>query len=374
VRTIIDDMKMLNPSGLLKYDELDGDRGGETWSNLIDNAHIHVCHYDTIKNHQGMIYDLFGDWDYNLGSGYTENHINQGGQSDPVTLNSSDLPNDKAARGGPSPGTISCDSLDDLDGGQTWITKNIDGYMYDYTKATQSLSVEHETKEESHEYRKTSYSYTYGGRTEDYKWDGTEKQKTYKGWVERQKGEETKWDVDTGKKTYYRKFEPGINEEIKYCRDTGNMLSYGTSKQYSNTMNTFSFAWANTASASFSFSSSASFSFKAAASVSIDTSLSASATLKFNPSVSGTIDLSTGLSFVLAPFKSFHLKLEQDKIKTNIPFFQAKFATTLAKQKATEIDSTLNDIGTYLNKINCSNFKLDSGAYKFWTGLCNIMG
>lgn len=62
----------------------------------IDGGRIEVSDFDAYRWHFGNIYDFGGCWNYNLGNGYEENHIDQD-----ATLDRSDLDRDLLKTGGP---------------------------------------------------------------------------------------------------------------------------------------------------------------------------------------------------------------------------------------------------------------------------------
>jgi hypothetical protein len=69
-------------------------------------ARMTVKHGDEFRWHTGNVYDFGGFWDYNLGNGYTENHIHQQAE-----LNATDLDEDRLGGGsGPNWTTIDIDS------------------------------------------------------------------------------------------------------------------------------------------------------------------------------------------------------------------------------------------------------------------------
>lgn len=66
------------------------------WEPYINESRTSVNKYDLYKWHDGNIYDFGGNWDYNLGNGYEENHILQTSE-----LNSDNLEHDLLNKGGP---------------------------------------------------------------------------------------------------------------------------------------------------------------------------------------------------------------------------------------------------------------------------------
>lgn len=183
------------PTGMKPYsggfpDTADTDK--KKWQHLVDNAQVTLAEGDTFNAQNGNIYDFGGYWNYNLGNSYEENHMQQAG----VTLNDGELTNDKAARGGPLPGTILCSSIGNLDN-DTWITKTIGGAEYDYKKDTKSLAVECSTREESHAHGKKTYEYVYGGRSEETKYTG-QGRKVAHSWSEKGQSAEESYDPTTG--------------------------------------------------------------------------------------------------------------------------------------------------------------------------------
>jgi hypothetical protein len=49
----------------------------DSFSNAIANGHVRVSSLDTFNTQEGNIYDFGGYWNYNLGNGFAEEHINQ---------------------------------------------------------------------------------------------------------------------------------------------------------------------------------------------------------------------------------------------------------------------------------------------------------
>jgi type VI secretion system VgrG family protein len=298
-----------NPSGMKLYDYGDGvsnpvhEGDLASMSLLARRGQVKLAKGDTFNTQEGNIYDFGGYWEYNLGNSYAENFMHQD-DSDPdisVILNEDGLDHDKAAKGGPLPGTISCEGekmegpLDD----NTWIEKTIGGAGYEYTKDKKSLEVSVGCTEETHTYGQTSYEYKYAG---------------------------------TGNKTAYSKSGGGITEDKRWCRDSGNLLSYSISRQFANGKNTMQFDWANTTLASFNFSASASFSFTAAASISLALSVAFSLSMEFAPP--GSIKIENSKITVNLPGLEW----------TNQPPFDAKTAVTKLKQSMAEIESSVSSI------------------------------
>jgi type VI secretion system VgrG family protein len=265
-----------NPSGLRPHTSTGNT--GSTVAAAIADAHVRVAKCDTFNTQEGNIYDFGGYWNYNLGNSYTENFMDQ---DNTVTLNEW-LTKDAAAAGGPTPGTITCESMADLDN-NTWIEKTVGGASYDYAENKKSLSVEYNTEEEEQVYDKTSYAYSIGGATHEFTYGTASYEKKYAG--------NPSGDVTFDGSTYFKTLDAssagGISYERKFCRNSGNLLSFSTSTQtVANSVDSMSFDWSNTATASFTFSSSASLSIEASASISLSGSLTASTSIDFSAGVS----------------------------------------------------------------------------------------
>ncbi len=156
------------------------------------HSHFRVSNFDTFNTQEGNIYDFGGYWNYNLGNSYTENFMDQDSS---VTLNAGHT-YDKAAKGGPTPGSITCSKIGSLDD-NTWIEKTIKGAAYEYTYQKKNLEVEVETQEETHTYGKATYEYGYTGE---------------------------------GLLTFEGESKGGVSKEKTYCHDSGTLLEDTTVK------------------------------------------------------------------------------------------------------------------------------------------------
>lgn len=61
------------PTNLLHYT----DGTVETTQVAFEKAHVEVSSFDTFTTQEGNVYDFGGYWSYNLGNGFTEEHVNQ---------------------------------------------------------------------------------------------------------------------------------------------------------------------------------------------------------------------------------------------------------------------------------------------------------
>lgn len=198
---LLNKMKGYTPAGITEYGGGTINKGtySNTWEKLMGCGEVTLRQLDTFNAQNGNIYDFGGYWKYNLGNSYEENFMGQTG----ITLNDSNLSEDKAKKGGPEPGGVEGKELTFSDN-NVWISKTIGGKAYDYTKDKQTIEVEYETKEESISYRKKEYEYSYGGRTEVYKYAGDTHNKTYKSISQSGKTEEWKWDRVSGAPLSYQ--------------------------------------------------------------------------------------------------------------------------------------------------------------------------
>ncbi len=288
------------------------------WQPHVEKGHTTVSHRDTFNMQEGNIYDFGGYWNYNLGNCYVEEHLDQGAELNKTR----DL--DLLDKGGPdwtevdwdkvmakandknnpseAPGTsdiIICDSYlwDSSSGGtNVWVNKSF-GNSYSYSE-TNSIEVSTGSSLDIH----------HGGRHVEMGFRGNGSISSWS-WAEAGAHKEKKWTPD-GDLLFKADSDEstGITTEHKYCRTTGNLLSYNSSHQGFNSLHTFDFNWANSASASFTFAASADFKFNMA----IATSLKISAGADFDFSLYGAIktDISAYASIKLAMELSAALSMD----------------------------------------------------------------
>ncbi|XCN73040.1 MAG: type VI secretion system tip protein TssI/VgrG [Candidatus Electrothrix aestuarii] len=132
------------------------------YDDVFLNAHVHVSSLDTVTTQEGNIYDFGGYWNYNLGNSYTENHMDQDSS---VTLNSSELPNDRIKDSdGNQIGGPNYDSIEGLEshGNNVWVEKHIKGAEYEYKTNHTHFEVHNQCNDIEHRY---------GGKDEKYLYD-----------------------------------------------------------------------------------------------------------------------------------------------------------------------------------------------------------
>lgn len=256
-----------------------------TWDQIIALGDLEINQTDSFRAHNGNIYDFGGYWDYNLGNGYTENHIDQNG----VELN---IKHDHEYQGdviaGPNSGDIATSHGHvKLHTDSTGVEKSF-GDSYEYSEGN-ALEISHGNSE-SHS-SGDSYDYSYGGRSEEYSYHSN------------------------GKLMSKSTSGDGVESEWNYDASSGVLNSYETSNKIAG-IDTFSFTATAESSASFSFGASTSFS--ASMSSSLDLSLYASACMDMSFGVKpfeGEIDLSA---------TALNLKLTNDEFETNLPKLKVK--------------------------------------------------
>ncbi len=100
-----------------------------SWVARVRTGWINAKHGDEFRWHTGNVYDFGGFWDYNLGNGYTENHIDQQAE-----LNKSGHPYDLPNVGGPAWTSIT--AAPELGGGLKQETMSVEksfGDSYEYS-------------------------------------------------------------------------------------------------------------------------------------------------------------------------------------------------------------------------------------------------
>uniref|UniRef100_UPI004057CAFC type VI secretion system Vgr family protein n=1 Tax=Candidatus Electrothrix sp. TaxID=2170559 RepID=UPI004057CAFC len=250
---LIDTLEGYAPTGIKVHST--HQNGATTFSEVINNAHVHASSLDTVNIQEGNIYDFGGYWNYNLGNSYEENHIDQKA----VTLNNDySKKYDKAGTGGPEVNITKVGEENDTwDAGNTWTTKTIKGNSYDYATEHNSLEINHHCN---------SYEYKYGGQTEEYTFTG--------------EGIQTSKTISGGGKT----------EEWKYDRDDGSDLSHETTTQTGNTIATSASYRGKQTSSSCSLAAKASADVNLAAVASTEVNLSATASAKLNIGVTASVE------------------------------------------------------------------------------------
>lgn len=409
-----------NPTNLMDYKTgqpvvVPGYTTGSTDAAMVSND-VEVSSLDTFSTQEGNVYDFGGYWSYNLGNGYTENHIDQcaklndkhdmtwpslsygavagvgvaqaavggavagviGGAAAGFAVTPEGAPFVAMGVGiaapflyqagwsliggaftfngnvgdviyGPS-GSVDCDGdVDDdeiktwagkvkLDKGSAWVDKSI-GDSYEFKKGDTLEITNGDT--ESHT-RGDEYEYTYGGVRESHMYNG--------------KGIQTHWESNAG----------GIKQEATFDTQTGALVSYEfKNRQYVN----FDFNLELPSSPKFIVSASI-----APMTFTIDAAVGMSMEITAKAAVEMKMDFSKTMTMEVTPFKSLHLKIEQGKIDTNIPFFENHFKTTIAEQKVTELTSLLTDISTNATAIKTEATKVGSGGTDINAKILNLLG
>ncbi|MCP3941793.1 MAG: type VI secretion system tip protein VgrG [Desulfobacteraceae bacterium] len=257
-----------NPTGMVAYDyNFVGTAPDEndvvSLKKLIPKGYISLMKGDYIRNMHGNYYNFSRSWGYNVGESYAESFIHGGTDSEPLVFNSSSLEYDKAAKGGPLPGSISCNKMDDMDD-TTWISKTIGGASYSYKKDNNSLSVQYNCQTESHAYETKSYSF-------DYALDGTLYSKSF--------------------------YEKGVSEQWEYDRSGGGLIQHAITDRTTGGVDSFKLLTAAETDCNLRFGAFASFSLST--SISTDVSVSVAASAKIDIAGSADFELKTGLGIGL---------------------------------------------------------------------------
>lgn len=160
-KDLIDVMWGYELKGLKEYsgDEITPEDGITKWKTLLNKGQVELTESDAFCAHNGNIYDFGGCWNYNLGNGYEENHMAQGGQE----MNKQHE-KDFAPAGPPCDGY----SIKHLEshGQNVGVSKTIACPGYDYAVDSPGVDVA---------VRCDSYEYSYGGVSKSWTYtsDGT---------------------------------------------------------------------------------------------------------------------------------------------------------------------------------------------------------
>ncbi|MGM0643796.1 MAG: hypothetical protein ACQETC_08490, partial [Thermodesulfobacteriota bacterium] len=356
-----------NPQGLL-------DRHGndsQTFDEMFKNAHVHVSSLDTVNTQEGNIYDFGGYWNYNLGNSYVEEHLNQSAKLNDT--HEKDLLN----KGGPywtkvdwskaqdpdadeSPSEsdiqIGTDKMwkDSNGGTNVWVEKTF-GNAYNYSEGN-SIEV---TKGDSLEIQ-------HGGDHVEmsFRGDGT-----LKSWNRSGGGisDEKKWNAG-GDLISKEHTANGITTTHKYCRDTGAQLSYNSTHQGANSVHSFDFNWANTASAEFTFASSSSFSCTLALETSMDVRVAASFSLEMSASMDISFALLAAGKIDISASTGPLLEIANSSIHIKLPGYEAQTPEPVKN----ELDAvTIKNTITGLKSSSC---RVRSGGAHIASPLLNLFG
>ena len=406
-----DSSPAFDPDGLRAYSYPSSATGSDpsvdttSMATLARTGKVQLAKGDSFNTQDGNIYDFGGYWNYNLGNSYVEDHLLQSPQQADLTddaeyahnqnrgvLNKDNIAEDLLDTGGPNWTEVtwskaydgSADSAlsdDDVKIGSfdnqwknsngIWVGKQF-GDSYSYTEGD-AISV---TKGSSLEIQ-------HGGKHIDIVFRGSGAIKSWS-WQDGAHKKERKW-TSGGKKWYEMEYEDGITNEtvwnpfsenddlpklsqttedkntgIKsvhtHCRDTGNIIAYSSQHQGFNSVHSFDFKWANTASASFTFAASAAFSFSAAASASINVAAGVDFELKTGLGMGLELDLRAGGTFKLKP--SGGLKFD------GIGFTARKKAALDAAQETLKAQQTSAAFHTIMTKLANNTAKIEKKQHR----------
>ncbi len=274
------------------------------WQPHVEKGYTTVSHRDKFNMQEGNIYDFGGYWNYNLGNCYVEEHLDQNAE-----LNKT-RPLDLLDKGGPGWTKVDFEKIDSHNASEFPSANNIkicDDYMWDNSTGCTNVRV-NKSFGNDYSYSESnsievstgsSLSIQHGGRHVEmgFSGDGTP---SFWSWSEAGVHKEKKWTPD-GDLLYKSESDvsTGITSERKYCRTTGNLLSYSTSHQGFNSVHSYDYNWANTASASVTLAASASYDFKMSIATSLKTSLGADFDFSLYGAIKTDISVYTALKIAM---------------------------------------------------------------------------
>jgi len=257
--------QLYKPSGMLSR------HGGqaETWDTVLANSHIEVSSLDTVNTQEGNIYDFGGYWNYNLGTCYKENYIDQQAE-----LNTK-LTHDLLDKGGPAFTKLEFPTLKNgaqctLDGdwppaNGMWVEKKV-GNSYDYVKGDSVGVTAGSSLDIHHGGRKVEVSYRGDGSLAKWSWseNGVDQKRV---WT--QEGLCIEYTTSD--------FNACTDSKTIYDCDSGNLASYLTEYNTGGKLASYSYTAVAKATAEINLSAVAAFSLSVAGKVEIALSAAASA-------------------------------------------------------------------------------------------------
>ncbi|MCK5098888.1 MAG: hypothetical protein KAR45_12350, partial [Desulfobacteraceae bacterium] len=285
----------------------------EKWQYLVDKGKVTIAKGDTFNTLEGNMYDFGGYWNYNLGNSYAEDHLDQAAELNKTR--NLDLLDD----GGPGwikvdwekgleqstsagskieSGDIEIGSSDDwkataaTDTTNVWVSKQF-GRSYSYSEVDSidvnkgsSLDIQHGGKHVEVVFRGStsgagpikSWAWQDGAHKKGKTWDSTGRltsEMEYESGVLNEKAWNYFAQKDTtnplpllSQKTVNK--NSGTTSVHTHCRDTGNIIAYNSTHQGFNSVHSFDFSWANTASMSFKFAAGAALNVSAVTSLEVN--------------------------------------------------------------------------------------------------------
>lgn len=259
----------------------------QTWDNIVAAGHVQVSSLDTIKTQEGNIYDFGGNWVYNLGNSYTENHMNQ-----KAVLNAKQ-DHDLIDQGGPNytsftfpapPGGTSAalaGTWPPTEG--MWVTKKV-GTSYDYAKGNTVEVVVG-----------SSLAVAHGGRHVEVKIRGDGSYSSWN-WSENGVTKRKEWTREsTLVLSTESDFDAGTEKKWVYDCDSGALASYSSETSTGRKLSSYSFSISAKATAEINISAVAAFSLSLAAKSSLDVSVAAKVDVELSAAASAKIGIGAAL-------------------------------------------------------------------------------
>lgn len=333
-KNIVDAMFAYELTGITEYGggAITADSTGSEWETLLNKGQIGLTESDEFCAHNGNVYDFGGCWNYNLGNGYEENHMEQGQQE----MNKK-YEYDKSPAGPPDTDSYSVEHLESHKN-NVGVSKTIKAPSYDYSTESPGVEVAHKCD---------SFSYTYGGVSKEWTYTSTGTKVSY---------EEN--DVDAGS-----------SREETYSSGGGTMMCLNRTSTSGQNLSTEEFTMVASSELSLSLAATSAFSMQlgATSDISLFVGLESSIDLKLAGSLS--VEIAAGMVMEVEA-NPCQIEIDPSTMKVKVPGMdvEAEIAALKVEQAAAvnvrsaamELAQNAMDIGNKAMEISQKALNLES--------------